>query len=195
MVWSREREREGEDGKEREGGQRVDQNVGQKDIKRETEAKKKRRKRRRRSQPHTALPLFLKVKENRSVKRRERRRVPSPSSSSSSQSFPSSSRRSISRVAPPIPTDSLQLGFLGPCGPPFEWLMTLCLCSCRLVKPLRQTISLWVCLAPNGVETEREMERESLEGRVDRHTLGWEGEERVSILERRRRRRPEEMRG
>ncbi len=40
------------------------------------------------------------------------------------------------------------------------------------------------------------MERESLEGRVDRHTLGWEGEERVSILERRRRRRrPEEMRG
>ncbi len=51
---------------------------------------------------------------------------------------------------------------------------------------------------PDGVEIEREREGEregeTLEGRVDRHTLGWEGEERVSILERRRR-RPEEMRG
>lgn len=72
-------EREGGDGKEREGGQRVDQNVGQKDIKRETEAKKKRK---RRSQPHTTLPLFLRVKENRSVKRRE-------TESSSSFSFSS----------------------------------------------------------------------------------------------------------
>ena len=35
MVWSRGRGEGGEDGKEREGGQRVDQNVGQKDIKRD----------------------------------------------------------------------------------------------------------------------------------------------------------------
>ena len=173
----RERERErGGDGKEREGGQRVDQNVGQKDIKRETEAKKKRRrrrKRRRRSQPHTAPPLFLKVKENRSVKRRERRRVPPPSPSSS-QSFPSSSRRSIPKGRPSHPNGFPSVGFPRPPGPPFEWLMTLSLfvSSRQTVAPNDQSLGLF---GPQTASRSREGERGRDSRRKGRSTHSWMG--------------------